>query len=83
MFEREAEVARAAFAFAQPIAEELGGSAHLKLAGDDEDRHVLHLFLPVRNVMNRFTPGEWFTFWKTKDAEFTATARLTDSAEPA
>ena len=77
-----AEVARAAFAFATPIAEELGGSVHLGLAGEGEDRHVLHFFLPVSNVMNRFTPWEWFAFWKAKDAAFTATARLTDSAEP-
>src|SRR5690606_8040782 len=83
VFEREAEVARAALAFAQPIADELGGSAHLQLAGEGEDRHVLHLFLPVSNVMNRFTPGQWFAYWKPKDTEFSATARLSDSAEPA
>lgn len=67
---REARVARAALEFVQPIARELRGDAFLELADRHADRHVLQVFLPISAVQERFTPREWFLFWRQQNAQF-------------
>lgn len=67
---REARVARAALTFVEPTVRELGGAAFLAVAERDADRHVLHVFLPIAAVQSRFTPREWFLFWRQQNAQF-------------
>lgn len=80
MFDREAEAARDAFEFVYPIAEAFEGRAYLQLARRSDHAHRLHVFMPTRTVLRRFTPSEWFTFWKQQDGAFKARARLVGSA---
>jgi hypothetical protein len=79
MFQREAEVVRDAFEFVHPIAESFEGRAYLQLARRSDNAHRLQVFLPTRTVLRRFTPGEWFRFWKQQDAAFHARTRRADS----
>lgn len=67
---RESRVARAALAFVEPIARELHGAAFLELAERNTDRHVLHVFLPISSVQERFTSRDWFLFWRQQNAKF-------------
>ena len=80
VFAREAETARNAFEFVQPIVDRFEGQAYLQLARGSEHAHLLHVFLPARTVMRRFTPPEWFAFWKQQDAVFNMRSRVPDSA---
>ena len=70
MMEREANVARAALSYAQPTAVEFGGDAFLSLAQDEDDRHLLQVFIPMQNIIDRLSPKEWFGLWKDRDLEF-------------
>jgi hypothetical protein len=66
----EAAAAREAFAFMKPLAREFGGEAELQLVEHAGDRHIARAFLPMKRVVERFRPHEWFLYWKDKDAEF-------------
>ncbi|HTO03435.1 MAG TPA: hypothetical protein VL069_07025 [Opitutus sp.] len=70
IMQREAEVAKAAFAHAQPTAARFGGDAFLTLIEDEGDRHLLQLFIPMENVMGQISPKEWFDLWSNLDVEF-------------
>ncbi len=72
VYEREADVAQRAFDYVFPIAKSFEGRAYLSLAGRSTDTHRLHVFMPTRTVMRRFTPAEWFAFWKDHDSAFKA-----------
>ena len=80
MMEREAEAAKAAFAFAQPTAARFGGDAHLTLIEDEGDRHLLQLFLPMQNVMDQLSPKGWFDLWTDLDREFRAPNKAVEAA---
>lgn len=70
MMEREAEVAKAAFAHVQPTAARFGGDAFLTLIEDEGDRHLLQVFIPMQNVIEQLSSKEWFDLWKNLDLEF-------------
>lgn len=77
---QEARIARAAFGFVEPIASALGGAAFLEFADRAGDRHVLHVFLPVAAVASRFTPRDWFLFWRIQDSKFHAARNAVNRA---
>ncbi len=76
----ERQVVEAAFQFARSRVASFGGEARLHLAGPTSDRHILLLLSPIDAVMSRFTPSEWFAFWKGADVAFLR--RGEDNAEP-
>lgn len=78
----EADAARAAFAFLRPLAREFGGEAELQIVEHAGDRHIVQAFIPMKPVLARFRPHEWFQYWKDKDAEFRQRGR-TKRAAPA
>ena len=80
MMEREAAVAKAAFAHVQPTAARFGGDAFLSLIKDEGDRHLLQLFIPVQNVMDQLSPKEWFDLWKDLDLAFRAPNKVAEVA---
>lgn len=80
MMEREAEVAKAAFAHAQPTAARFGGDAFLSLIKDEGDRHLLQLFIPMQNIIDQLSPKEWFDLWKELDLEFRAPNKAAEAA---
>lgn len=78
---REAQLAWEALRFVEPIADEFGGAAFLDRVERTGDRHVLHVFLPVPAVLQRFTPRDWFLFWRIQDAKFHAIRKRQDRRE--
>ena len=80
MMQREAEIAKAAFAYAQPTAARFGGDAFLSLIKDEGDRHLLQLFIPIKNVIDQLSPKEWFDLWKELDLEFRASNKAAKAA---